>query len=231
MSCVLLSEQPSGDNVEDMDKRGKENQEFGHTTMDSKDSASSEDGSDSEKQWPLPSWPWPVQLCHKCIPMTSTVEGLRALSTPSGYIHHEFEDLFKSADKGCVLCRELRNHMIGRDDAQYSPLSDLMQTWWMKAFKKELVSICGSFVSYLERRELRNLDVAHMTTTGVRQTHPLSEPYEFRARNRFDVFTDAQAPKYLHPNIVAGKEFFEIRFAQLSKVQKRYFRWPSGVFS
>jgi hypothetical protein len=235
---IVHATRTAGENAEERDKRGKENQESSHTTLDNEHSASSEDDSDSEEQWPLPSWP--VQLCHKCIPMTSTVEGLRALSTPSGYIHHEFEDLFKSADKGCVLCHEIRNHITGCDDIQYFQSS---YTQWINNLKKELytVSIRGSFTSiplsdekYLGSPvlELKNLEVGRIPRNRVRHTYPLSKlPFESRTREKFDVFTDAQAPNYLHPNIVASKQFFELRFAELTKVQKMYFRWPNGIFS
>jgi hypothetical protein len=202
MSCNPRPNQPAGDNAQETSKRGKENQKSGHTTLDSGNPASSQDHYGSEEQWPLPTWP--VRLCHKCISMTSTVEGLRALSTPSGYTHHKFEDLFKSAKNGCVLCREIREHVTGRVDTQYSPL---WHPWW--------VSICGSFTSIPSSDEnhsddpileLRNLDIAGMSRNGARQTFPLfGEPYEPRPRNKFDIFTDAQSPKWLHPNIVAGK--------------------------
>jgi hypothetical protein len=237
MSYDPRSKHPAGDNVEDMDKGGKENHESGHTSLGSGDSASGEDDWNSEEQWPLPSWP--VRLCAKCVAMTSTVEGLRALSTTSGYIHHEFEDLLESADKGCLLCHKIRNHITDLDDIQYSQLS---QTSWLDNLKEEpsKVSICGSFASvslsdekYLERSvlELRNLDVGLVFRNGVRHSYPRPGPYEPGTRYKFDVFTDAQVPKYLHSNIVASKEFFELRFGELTKVQKLYFRWPNDIFS
>lgn len=76
-----------------------------------------------------------------CVGMTSTVEGLRALCTPSGYIHHGFDDLLMSTDKGCVLCREILNHVTGRGDAPFSRL----RGWWKDSCKEDVVSIRGSF--------------------------------------------------------------------------------------
>jgi hypothetical protein len=216
MSCDPRP-QPAADNAEEMDKRGNENHGSGHTSLDSGDSASSKNNCGSEEQWPLPSWP--IRLCHKCIPMTSTIEGLRALSTTSGYIHHDFDDLFKSTDKGCVLCREILDHVIGRN---YDQNLGLSYTWlkdnFMEAFVST-ISIRGSFTyipSSDEKHsegpvlELRNLDIGRISRNGVRHTSPLLKPHEFHTRKKFDIFTDAQSPKWLHPNIVSSEEAFEV---------------------
>jgi len=217
MSYDLFPNQPEGHNAEETDKCGKDNQGSGHMSLDSEGSTSSEDDSDNEEQWPLPSWP--VRLCAKCVAMTSTVEAPRALSTTSGYVHHEFEDLLQSAVKGCVLYHEILDHLTGCDYAQNDQLS---HTWWKNTFKEEFVSavsIRGSFTlvpspeeehSQNPGLELRNFDIGRMSRNGVRHTSPLFEPYGSRTRNKFDIFTDAQSPKWLHPNIVASKETFEV---------------------
>jgi hypothetical protein len=85
MSCDLLPNQPAGHNAEETDKSRKDDQGSRRTSLDSGQSTTSENIGSIEEQWPLPSWP--VRLCDKCILMTSTVEGLQALSTTSGYIH------------------------------------------------------------------------------------------------------------------------------------------------
>jgi hypothetical protein len=44
-------------------------------------------------------------VCIRCLSMTSTSEGMQALTSDSGYRHHDMRELRSSADLGCPLCR------------------------------------------------------------------------------------------------------------------------------
>jgi hypothetical protein len=50
-----------------------------------------------------------VSLCERCLAMTSSVDGLEALATTEGYIHHGYKDLHESVLSGCPLCVLLRS--------------------------------------------------------------------------------------------------------------------------
>jgi hypothetical protein len=138
------------------------------------------------------------------------------------------------------MCLEILDHVTSRGHDERSLLS---HTWWKDYFTEAFVStvsICGLFTSIPSSDEkhsedpvleLRNLNIGRISRDGVRHTSPLFQPYELGTRKKFDVFTDAQSPKWLHPNIIASKEFFKLRFAELTKMQRVYFRWPNGTFS
>lgn len=57
-------------------------------------------------------------LCSTCLPMTSTIEGLRALTSEEGYQHLRPEEAAKSAKWGCPFCRLVSRYSqyVDKDD-------------------------------------------------------------------------------------------------------------------
>jgi hypothetical protein len=47
----------------------------------------------------------PGTVCDRCLLMTSTAEGIKALISESGYQHHNMKELQSSANRCCPLCR------------------------------------------------------------------------------------------------------------------------------
>ena len=54
----------------------------------------------------------PGRVCDRCLSMTSTVEGLRALISKEGYKHSGKGELEISAEGGCPVCTILYNDSI-----------------------------------------------------------------------------------------------------------------------
>jgi hypothetical protein len=47
--------------------------------------------------------------CERCLVMTSSLDGLKALASTEGYAYHSYKDLHESALSGCPLCILLRS--------------------------------------------------------------------------------------------------------------------------
>ena len=49
------------------------------------------------------------QYCNLCLAMTATFDGLRALLSKDGYTFYNRQDLSTSADRGCLLCKWVKD--------------------------------------------------------------------------------------------------------------------------